>query len=142
MLTRLIYTSRVSPGVDSREVRDILAVSQRNNAERGLTGALLFNSKFFIQWLEGSRSAVNERFRVIGTDKRHYDAEILDYTAIDRRTFAAWTMGYAGEGTMNGDLLFEFCKTRDFNPFSLSAESSAQLIRELAEKSLTLEPAH
>ena len=140
MLIRLIYTSRVSPGVDSRAVRDILAVSQHNNAERGLTGALLFNSKYFLQWLEGSRSAVNECFQVIGTDKRHYEAEILDYGAISRRSFTAWSMGYAGEGAMNRDLLFQFSKTSDFNPYTLSAESAVDLIRLLADKSMTLEP--
>ena len=140
MLTRLIYTSRVSPGVDSRAVRDILAVSQRNNAERGLTGALLFNSTYFLQWLEGGRSAVNERFRIIGADKRHYEAEILDYVAISRRTFSDWTMGYAGEGAMNRDLLFQYSKTTEFNPYSLSADSAVELIRHLADKSLTLEP--
>ncbi len=140
MLTRLIYTSRVSPGVDSRAVRDILAVSQRNNAERGLTGALLFNSKYFLQWLEGGRSAVNERFRIIGADKRHYEAEILDYVAISHRTFGDWSMGYAGEGAMNRELLFQYSKTTEFNPYSLSADSAAELIRQLADKSLTLEP--
>ena len=140
MLTRLIYTSRVSPGVDSRAVRDILAVSQRNNAEHGLTGALLFNSQYFLQWLEGSRTAVNERFRVIGTDKRHYEAEILDYVAINRRNFTSWSMGYAGEGAMNRDILFQYSKTSEFNPYTLSAESAVELITELAQRSLTLEP--
>ncbi len=140
MLTRLIYTSRVSPGTDSRAVRDILAVSQRNNDERGLTGALLFNSKYFLQWLEGGRSAVNERFQIISMDKRHYEAEILDYVAISHRTFDGWSMGYAGEGAMNRELLFKYSKTSDFNPYSLSAESAAELIQCLADKSLTLEP--
>ena len=140
MLTRLIYASRVSPGVDSRHVRDILEVSQQNNAALGLTGALLFNSWYFLQWLEGSRAAVNERFRAIGTDKRHLEAEILDYGLVDRRSFGAWTMGYAGEGVLNREVLFRFSKSPDFNPYTLSGESAAALMLELSGNSLTLDP--
>ena len=113
---------------------------QRNNDESGLTGALLFNSKYFLQWLEGGRTAVNERFQVISMDKRHYEAEILDYVTIGHRTFDSWSMGYAGEGAMNKEVLFKYSKTSEFNPYTLSAESAVELIMQLADKSLTLEP--
>jgi len=141
MLTRLIYASRVSPGIDARNVRDILAASHRNNKARGVSGALLFNSGYFLQWLEGGRSAVNERFRVIGGDPRHREAEILGYDVVAMRTFPDWTMGYAGEGSLNGELFFRYTDGGTFNPFTLTADAAVALIHDLSRASLSLTPA-
>lgn len=141
MLIRLIYASRMASGVDSRHVRDILAASQRNNRSRGVTGVLLFNSGYFLQWLEGGRGAVNERFRAIGGDGRHREAEILCYEAVPNRAFSGWTMGYAGEAGMNAELLFRYTEDTVFDPFTLTAEAAVALVRELAGTSLTMTPA-
>lgn len=141
MLIRLIYASRVAPGVDSRHVRDILAASQRNNHDRGVSGVLLFNSGYFLQWLEGGRRAVNERFRVIGADARHRDAQILCYETVSNRTFPGWTMGYTGEGGMNAELLFRYSEGTGFDPFALTADAATAMVRELAGASLTMTPA-
>ncbi len=96
MLVRLIYLSKLAPSVDHQSIRNILAASQRNNQPRGVSGLLMFNSGYFLQWLDGERAAVNERFARISKDERHTDPLLLDYTEVISRAFPSWNMGYLG----------------------------------------------
>ncbi len=140
MLYRLIYVSRPSDAFVHRDIREILTVSQRNNAQRGVSGILVFNSGFFLQWLEGARSAVNERFAHILKDERHGEAEILAYEPVSERLFADWNMGYLGEGVLNRDLLYRFTVGTHFNPYQLSAESVSTFLQVASRDSVTLMP--
>ena len=128
MLSRLIYVSKLAPSVDHRAIRDILAASQRNNQPRGVSGLLMFNSGFFLQWLEGERRAVNERFARIAQDNRHTDPMLLDYRAVLSRQFSEWNMGYMGEGTMNRAIFFEYGASEQFDPYALSGEGAEALM--------------
>ena len=59
MLIRLLYASTAQEGVDLNEFKRILSQAQTNNDQRDLTGMLAFNSKLFLQALEGARDQVN-----------------------------------------------------------------------------------
>lgn len=76
MFERLVYTSRVSEGVAIRDVYDIIRMSHNRNSTSGLTGALLFLDGYFIQILEGSPYALDERYQRILADPRHEDVEL------------------------------------------------------------------
>ncbi|HQS03415.1 MAG: hypothetical protein B7Y07_08540 [Halothiobacillus sp. 24-54-40] len=128
MLVRLIYVSKLAPNVDHRSIRDILAASQRNNQPRGVSGLLMFNSGFFLQWLEGERRAVNERFARIAQDERHIDPLLLDYQVVVSRQFPNWNMGYLGEGTMNRAAFYEFGASEQFDPYALSGAAAEALM--------------
>lgn len=129
-LYRLVYYSR-NEVIGSAEVLDavvasILATSRINNAQAGITGALMFNSGCFGQVLEGARVAVEEVFERIQQDERHGDISLLAFDQVLDRTFATWSMGYVGTSQrkmdrfdllglnsrldltgMSGDVLFE-----------------------------------
>ncbi len=128
MLVRLIYVSKLAPDLDYRAIKDILAASQRNNKPRGVSGLLMFNSGFFLQWLEGERLAVNERFARISQDPRHTAPVLLDYREIVKRQFADWNMGYLGEGSINKATFYEYSGTDTFDPYTLSGDSAAALM--------------
>ncbi|WP_203128476.1 BLUF domain-containing protein, partial [Escherichia coli] len=53
------------------DVKDIIRASQRNNAQVGVTGALLLVDGVFLQCLEGSVASVNALYHRIALDRRH-----------------------------------------------------------------------
>lgn len=140
MLYRLIYASRVAPDVGMAEIRAILDASQRNNAQRHVTGALVFNSGHFFQWLEGSRAAISERFARISADSRHRDIELLAFDPIAARQFADWQMGYLGEGLINQDLFSRYSSTGAFDASGFSGDSAESFLIAAAEQSLQIKP--
>jgi hypothetical protein len=99
-LFRLVYCSRNAltgpPETMQEEVEQILASSRRNNAPVGVTGALLFNRDWFAQALEGPQGAIESLFERILRYKRHGDVTILAFEPLEARSFANWSMAYAG----------------------------------------------
>ncbi len=97
MLTRLIYHSENHLGANGDrmipKLNEILEVSNRNNARDGITGALLFDTLWFIQILEGERDAVSATLRRIMSDERHTDITIVDARPTEARLFGRWWMG-------------------------------------------------
>jgi hypothetical protein len=59
-----------------------------------IAGLLLFNSKRFIQVLEGPRAAVESVYERIRQDDRHRGVVKLREAAIDSREFGDWGMAY------------------------------------------------
>ena len=105
-LQRLVYVSRTNGSQDpkalSREIDQILAVSRRNNSRCGVTGALIFNTNFFGQILEGAGPDVDRTFERIQSDARHRDVALLSYGPVDQRLFPDWSMGFVGKDQGEG----------------------------------------
>ncbi|MEO8658868.1 MAG: BLUF domain-containing protein [Bryobacteraceae bacterium] len=78
------------------EINNILSASRRNNVKLNVTGALLFNTVFFAQVLEGPLSGVEKIFEQIQRDLRHSDLIVLDSGVIEVRNFPVWSMAFAG----------------------------------------------
>ena len=93
-LFELIYTSESQAQNKARDVSDILASSERNNAVNSVTGLLLFDGERYIQILEGERASVGNLFTVISADPRHYNLELLHKGEIAGRSFETWCMAY------------------------------------------------
>ena len=100
-LFSLAYFSRNLIEGAPREIEDeiagILDVARENNRRVGITGALLFSDGCFAQVLEGPRVALEELFETIQCDPRHSDITILHLHPIETRSFADWSMAYAGQ---------------------------------------------
>jgi hypothetical protein len=97
-LKRIVYVSQALkpyPALpDDAFIGEILAVSRRNNARRGITGALLYGEGQFGQVLEGPEGPVEEAFGIIAGDPRHAALRILARTSPACRAFEAWNMAY------------------------------------------------
>ncbi len=93
---RLVYRSR-AVGLDDRrsELSRILAVSSRNNAARGMTGALTLCGNTYIQALEGPPAEIEHLMGVLATDPRHRDIQVLGRWRASRRLFCGWAMANA-----------------------------------------------
>jgi hypothetical protein len=104
MLSRLIYHSENHLGaVDGKMIAGLNAImdaSNRNNERDGISGALLFDTLWFVQILEGEREAISATLRRISSDERHDAVTVMDCRAIEDRLFGNWWMGL---GLLRGD---------------------------------------
>lgn len=94
-LTHLIYTSAAVPGLDTAELKTILQLARRNNAQRAVTGMLLYIAGSFFQVLEGDETTLTELFAIIAADRRHRNATKIIHEPIAQRAFGDWTMGFS-----------------------------------------------
>ena len=133
MLVRLMYASRAVPAVDQEELIAILKKSKVNNPKLGVTGVLCacFDSRVFMQVLEGGRSAVNRLYTRIANDPRHTDVELLAYDEISERRFAGWSMGQVNMARLNPALLLKYSECAKLDPYAVSGKVSVALFDEL-----------
>jgi hypothetical protein len=99
-LYSLAYFSRNAIEGDTvelhRQILQILASARRNNANCGVTGALLFSDGCFAQVLEGRRDDVEAIFEAIQCDPRHCDVTVMHLHEVAQRSFGAWNMAFGG----------------------------------------------
>lgn len=91
---QLTYHSIAKPGLTEKDIKDIMEVSSRNNAELGITGCLLYHKDFFLQILEGEENKVLDLFDKIKYDDRNDQVTLLSTDHTDSRIFKEWAMAY------------------------------------------------
>ncbi len=127
-LVRLIYVSQATELFRPDQIEKILVSARQSNAEKDVTGALFFSRKYFLQCLEGSRSAVNETYHRILRDGRHENALLLQYQEIDRREFSEWSMAYLPESSKLAPLIKTYSRSAILEPYNMSGESCHQFL--------------
>ena len=106
MLSELVYISdRVNVG-DKEEIKDILEVCNRNNSGK-ITGALLYSSSRFLQYLEGDYKLIRSTYEKISKDVRHTNVKLLIFSPIEQRMFPGWAMAErdVGDDSINIDAI-------------------------------------
>jgi hypothetical protein len=93
-LKRVVYVSEKTDASDTT-LRDIIAYSQKNNPEEGVTGCLLSGSNSFLQLLEGPADFIDTLYSKISKDNRHENVMTLCEEKIDERLFLSWSMKLA-----------------------------------------------
>lgn len=147
MLTRLVYHSENHLGAKTAitggsklgmidDLNAILAASQRNNEKAGVTGALLFDTVWFIQILEGEREAVSAVLRRIMSDERHDELTVMDCQPAEARLFGNWWMGLAMLRGDNGALFARHGLGARLDPRQMSGDQTVALARDLAAAGL------
>ena len=136
VLHRLVYYSRneVEGGVNALDgvIDQILSVSQHNNGQAEVTGALLFNTGCFGQVLEGPRRAVEATFERIQRDPRHSDVTLLAFETTTKRAFPNWSMGYVGAKPADADRFGAIAQTSGFDPSRMTADRLLETLNGLA----------
>ena len=126
MLSRIVYFSRNllrgSRAAGEGALTDILRMSRHNNAALGVTGALLFDPRYFAQVLEGERSNVSHLFCRICRDPRHDAVTVVEAKTIEARKFASWSMALVR--THAGSEL-------PFDPTDLNGDGLTELLAKL-----------
>lgn len=125
-LISLVYTSIAAKLMTDDEMRDILAVSRRNNEKLNVTGMLLYKDGHFIQALEGESEAVEAIYAKIARDPRHTSVYKMFSRPIKERVFSEWEMGFNKFGEADAANLpgfTDFLK-RPFDPAFLMEKPS------------------
>lgn len=127
-LTRLLYFSEATPGVDP-DLENLLQTARTFNEKNEISGVLWFDGKYFIQILEGQREAVGRTYHRIAIDQRHQNIELVECLAISERLFPGWSMGYlAGGMKKNQEKIFRFSGHRDLRPKEMSPDSMLKFL--------------
>jgi hypothetical protein len=82
-----------SDGKMIRDLNAIMEASNRNNEKAGITGALIFDTLWFVQILEGGREAGKRHAAADRAGERHDNLVVMDARPVDRRLFGNWWMG-------------------------------------------------
>lgn len=134
-LYRLVYASKnlLQGGATetAAAIQQILDASQRNNAEVGVTGALMFNDGAFAQVLEGPRRGVEDTFERIQRDPRHGDVTVLQCGPAESRSFANWSMAFVGQSTKGQRRFSSLAAASGFDLSRLTGDSVFAMLHEL-----------
>ena len=144
-LIQIIYVSRstfpplpAERGIEP-SVGRILTQSRRNNAARGLVGALYFGDGCFFQCLEGREAEVDRLYATLLEDPRHTDLKVLSRRAIERTGFATWSMKYVPLDAQMKELLRQRGLSA-FDPYRFD-DSTVAVVMEMLRSGGDLAPA-
>lgn len=93
-MIQLIYRSAARTALSQQQLADLLMQARSSNAERGMTGMLLYDDGSFLQVLEGEREPLLVLYARILQDPRHNAIAKLLEREIDERQFGDWQMGF------------------------------------------------
>ncbi|SDU92487.1 Sensors of blue-light using FAD [Microlunatus sagamiharensis] len=88
------YTSTMVRPLSDPELVDLLVESRARNADRGITGLLLYRRGRVMQMLEGEERVVRDLYDRIAMDVRHEHVTNVWSSIAVRRRFPDWTMGF------------------------------------------------
>lgn len=90
----LAYVSSATVLFTDKELVELLEISRKNNALRGITGMLLYKDGNFMQFLEGPKQQVLQLVEKIKNDPRHRGIIVLLQEEHEQREFDGWAMAF------------------------------------------------
>ncbi len=133
MLYRLIYCSTATPASSADELPRLIERSKANNQMHDITGVLCFNSRFFLQSIEGGRELINELFGRIHHDPRNQHVVLLKYEQVSIRAWSQWQSNFLTPTRELSHMLKRYSPQSVFNPYNMNPLSAEQLLVNLAE---------
>lgn len=94
MIFTTAYTSRMVRPMSDPELVDLLVDSRARNADRGVTGLLLYRAGRVMQMLEGEKKVVRSLYDRIRMDVRHQNVTNVWSSIAAERRFPTWSMGF------------------------------------------------
>ena len=82
--------------MQSDDLEELLEKARSNNAAHGISGALVYTDRVFLQILEGERAKLQALMARIVKDVRHEAVVILREGDIPAAQFGSWGMAYVG----------------------------------------------
>ena len=136
-LQRIVFYSTNNTPFTDELINDlaegILESCVRHDPNGDLTGALLFNERYFVQVMEGDRIALAAKMWALAADKRHSTMVMLSADDIERRTFARWSVGFAGRSVASERLCLRFGASRTLDPTTMTGRAVLDLLTEFAQ---------
>ena len=104
-LYEVLYVSVLAPGVPVSAVAAIASHARAANAQRGLTGLLVFDGNCFCQQLEGMQKHVLSTMARIEQDCRHVQVSVVHHGPLAARRFYDFSLAFST--VEDADLLAE-----------------------------------
>ncbi len=128
MLSRLIYASAVAKPLDPAGINLLLSQARLRNGLRGITGMLVFDSKYFLQAIEGSQGELSSLYSLLVNDPRHRDLMLLKFGRIESRLFPSWNMAFAPADAAHRAVFGRRMAGSRFDPYSLDGSAAESLL--------------
>ncbi|SDE02066.1 BLUF domain-containing protein [Aquimonas voraii] len=134
-MRRIVYASFSHKPLGLDALFELLVHSRRANTGRGITGALFYQDRFFLQCLEGPTVEVSDLIGRIARDRRHAAFTLLsDQPLVVSRLFSSWAMGFfhmeAVEAIAPPGLLTEVSNFEQALAGEQAADPAAVLLRQ------------
>ena len=94
-LYEVLYVSMLAPGVPVSTVAVIAGHARAANAQRDLTGLLVFDGHCFCQQLEGMQKNVLSAMERIGQDARHVQVSVMHHGPLAQRRFSNFSLAFS-----------------------------------------------
>lgn len=131
MIARLIYASAVTEPLGAPGLTALMEQARLRNKLRGVTGLLAFDSRHFLQLLEGSPRALSDLYGSMVRDPRHKTLLLLKFAQVDTRLFPDWTMGFVPADTTHLAMCARLTAASGFEPFTLDGDRAELLMTDL-----------
>jgi hypothetical protein len=92
-LARVGYVSALRDPLSRGDLDALLSTWRRRNAQRGITGLVLYDAGTMFQVVEGFPEDVVRLYETIGRDSRHRVVARLIHAPASERAFGDWSMG-------------------------------------------------
>lgn len=130
-LTRIVYVSTATEQLSETELQSILTKSRSNNEKKNITGLLIYSSGNIMQVLEGNKEDLENLYKVINRDARHFGVIKLQEVAANSRIFSEWSMGFKTVSPEEFKKVEGYLDIRDSN--TMQVAKSDETIREIFE---------
>ncbi|MGJ7505408.1 BLUF domain-containing protein [Variovorax sp. RHLX14] len=94
-LYEVLYCSTLAQGLPPDTVGSIASRARMRNAERDITGLLVFDGMRFCQHLEGPPEAIDALMQQIESDPRHVGVRVVYQAPLAARRYSGFGMGLA-----------------------------------------------
>ncbi|PNW29124.1 BLUF domain-containing protein [Formosa algae] len=91
---QLNYHSKSVSELELNQLEHILETANVVNANKDVSGCLVYYNSSFVQILEGNKKDVLDVFEKIKTDNRHHSITLLWENYVDKRYFNKWSMAF------------------------------------------------
>lgn len=132
MLSRLIYASEVAQDLSPEGLQALLTTARQCNRLHDVSGMMAFDSRYFLQAVEGSREALSQLYGNLVRDQRHKRLVMLSFESIEQRSFSDWTMGFAAADASRRRLYLRHGPSARFDPYQLKASGALALLMGLS----------
>jgi hypothetical protein len=95
-LYELIYVSVATAELSPADLKSLLDEVRPKNAQRDVSGLLVYRHGEFMQLLEGGKEEIFGVYRKVANDPRHRQVNLLWSGPIAERAFAGWEMAFIG----------------------------------------------
>lgn len=109
MLHRAVMVSRakidLGVGALNGDLGSVLSACMHASVTGHMTGALIWDSGWFMEELEGHRDELDAFWQCIAADRRHADPQRLEFVPLLKRQYQTWSVGTPRRGPANHGLL-------------------------------------